>query len=111
MDTQIWSKIDDKWATILMLRGHEVHQLSVNGFALTLKKKVKGIIEALEQGQTPQEAGVKSVETLDVRTIGKAEVSPGNDSLTLRGEGEGGKKMSFSSAGKDADQILAAILA
>src|SRR4051812_12273712 len=111
MQSQIWSKVDDKWATILMLRGHEVSCLSLNGISLTLKRKVQGIVEALEQGKTPEEAGVKKVETFDARTIGRAEVSPGNDSLTLKGEGDGGKKLTFSTGGKDADKILQAILA
>src|SRR3954451_11274704 len=104
MQPQIWSKIDDKWAYILVLRDHEVSCLKVNGMALTLKRKVQGIIEALEQGKPPEEVGVKKVETLDARTIGKAEVTPGNGSLTLRGEGDGGKKMTFSTGGKDADR-------
>lgn len=111
MQSQIWSKVDDKWATILMLRGHEVSCLSLNGLSLTLKRKVQGIVEALQQGKTPEEAGVKKAETLDARTIGRAEVSPGNDSLTLKGEGEGGKKLTFSTGGKDADRIVQAILA
>src|SRR4051794_16527654 len=100
MPPQIWSKIDDKWATVLVLRGHEVHCLSLNGFPLTLKRKVQGIVDAIHQGQSPLEVGIKSVETLDARTIGRAEVSPGNDSLTLRAEGEGGKKLTFSPSEK-----------
>src|SRR4051812_16256311 len=110
MQSQIWSKVDDKWATILMLRGHEVSCLRLNGISLTLKRKVQGIVEALQQGKTPEEAGVKKVETFDARTIGRAEVSPGNDSLTLKGEGEGGKKLTYSTSGNDADKILQAIL-
>jgi hypothetical protein len=111
MESQIWLKAEDKWAIIFMLRGHEVYRMRVSGMPLTFKRKVQGIVEALQQGQTPAEAGVKSVDVLDVRTIGKAELSPGNGSLTLEGEGEGAKKLSFSPADNSADQILHAILA
>jgi hypothetical protein len=111
MESQIWSKSEEKWAYILVLRGHEVHRLKVTGNALTLKRKVQGVLEALQQGQAPADVGAKSVETLDARTIGKAEVSPGNGSLTLHGEGDGAKALSFSTAESNADEVLRAILA
>lgn len=31
MESQIWSKSEDKWACILNLRGHEVHRVRVTG--------------------------------------------------------------------------------
>jgi hypothetical protein len=111
MEPQIWSKCSDKFAYILMLRGHEVHRLKVTGISLTLKRKVQGIVEALQQGQDPGGVGAKSVETLDARTIAKAEVSPGKGSLTLHGEGENAKKLTYATGDSDADQILQAILA
>ena len=108
---QIWSKVQDKFAQILVLRGQEVHLLKVTGISLTLKRKVQGVLEALQQGQSPADAGAKPVETLDARAIRKAEVSPGNGSLTLHGEGDKPRKLTFSTADSDADGILQAILA
>lgn len=111
MESQIWVKAEDKWAYILMLRGHEVYRMTVNGMPITFKRKVQGVVEALQQGQAPAEAGVKSTEVLDVRAIGKAEVSPGNGSLTLHGEGEGAKSLTFTPADNSAHKILEVILA
>src|SRR6476620_6150301 len=108
MESQIWSKTEEKWATILLLRGHEVQRLKVSGMSLTLKRKVQGVLEALRQGQDPSDAGAKVAETLDARTIGKAEVSPGNGSLTLHGGGDSPKTLSFSTADSNADEILRA---
>jgi hypothetical protein len=111
METQIWSKSEEKWAYILVLRDHEVHCLRVSGNVLTLKRNVKGVLEALEQGQAPADVGAKVVETLDARSISKAEVSPGNNSLTLQG-GEGGSKtLTYSTGDSNAGEILQAILA
>lgn len=111
MDSQIWLKSQDKWAYILVLRGHEVHRLKITGISLTLKRKVQGVLEALQQGKAPSEVGAKSVVVLDARTIRKAEVSPGNGSLTLHGEQDGSKPLNFSTADNNADEILRAILA
>ena len=111
MESQIWSKSEEKWAYVLMLRGHQVYLLKVTGIPLTLKRKVQGVLEALQQSQDPAGLGAKSVETLDARTIGKAEVSPGNSSLTLHGEGEGSKELTFTTADNNADVVLRAILA
>lgn len=110
MEPQIWSKSEEKWAYIFMLRGHEVYRLKVTGISLTLKRKVQGVLEALQQGQEPSAAGAKSVETLDARTISKAEVSPGNSSLTLHGTGEGAQSLRFTTADDNADEILQAVL-
>ncbi|MFI5457317.1 MAG: hypothetical protein ACHRXM_17875 [Isosphaerales bacterium] len=111
MESQIWSKSAEKWAYILMLRGHEVYCLKVTGNVLTLKRNVKAVIDALEQGQSPSDVGAKSVETLDARTLAKAEVSPGNGSLTLHGGGDGSTNLTYATADNNADEILRAILA
>jgi hypothetical protein len=111
MESQIWLKSEEKWAYIFMLRCHEVHRVKVTGMPLTLKRKVQGVLEALQQGQGPADVGARTVETLDARTIGKAEVAPGNGSLTLHGEGDGAKTLSFSTADNNADEILRAVLA
>ena len=113
MDQQIWVKSEEKWATILVLRGDEVSRLKITGNMLTLKRKVQGVLEALEQGRAPSDAGAKSksVETLDARAIAKAELSPGNGSLTLHGGGDAAKALNFSAADNKADEILRAILA
>jgi hypothetical protein len=111
MESQIWSNSQEKRAYILQLRGQEVNVLKVTGNVLTLKRNVSKVLESLQQGQPASSAGASSVETLDTRTIKKAEVSPGNSSLTLHGGPEGSKKVSYSTSGSDADQILQTILA
>jgi hypothetical protein len=110
METQIWSKVQDKWAFILVLRGSEVHRLKVTGNVLTLKRNVKAVMEALQAGRPPAEAGAKSGDSLDARTVVKAEVSPGNDSLTLHGGDGGLKTLTYATGDSDADAILRAIL-
>jgi len=107
---QIWSKVSDKFAYILVLRGQDVSLLKVTGMSMMLKGKVRKVLEALEQGQSPEEAGGKLVESLNARTISKAEISPGNGSLTLHGEGDRPKKLSFSTEGSTADEVLRTIL-
>ena len=111
MESRIWLKTEDKRAHFLVLRGDEVHHLKVAGSLVTLKGKVKKVREALEAGGNPPDVGAKSVETLDVRRIGKAEVSPGNGSLTLHGEGDGAASFTFPTADNNADEILQTILA
>ncbi len=111
MESQIWSKSEEKWAYILVLRGNEVSRLKVTGNVLTLKRNVKAVIDALEQGQPPADVGAKSVETLDARTLAKAELSPGNGSLTLHGGADGKTELTYSTADNNADEILRAILA
>jgi hypothetical protein len=111
MKTQVWSKSEEKWAYIFVLRGAEVSRLKVTGNMLTLKRKVQGVLDALRQGQEPASAGAKSVETLDARTLTKAQVSPGNSSLTLHGGPDGSRSLSYTPEGNNADEILKAILA
>jgi hypothetical protein len=94
-----------------MLRGREVSLLKVTGISLTLKRKVQGVLYALNQGQDPSSVGAKSVETLDARAIGKSEVSPGDGSLTLHGSDEGSAKLSFSTADSNDGEVLQTILA
>jgi hypothetical protein len=110
MEPQIWLKTEEKSATFLVLNGHMVHKLKVSGNMLTLKRNTTQVLEALQQGRAPAEAGAKSVETLDAQTIGKATVSPGNGSLTLTGESDGPKSLTFSTSDNNADQIMKAIL-
>ncbi len=111
MESQIWSKAEEKWAYILVLRGQDVHLLKVTGNLLTLKRNLKSVLEGLAGGQEPASAGAKSVETLDARTISKAELSPGNSSLTLHGGPEGSKQLAYTTGDQNAGQILQAILA
>lgn len=113
METQIWSELEEKRATVLVLRGHEVHRLRVHGSMVTLKRNVKAVIEGLEQGLAPTEVKAKSVETLDVPSITKAEIDPENRTLRLYGPGADGKEqmLSFMSDEPNADGILRTILA
>jgi hypothetical protein len=111
MESLIWSKSESKWAYILMLRDHEVYRLKVTGSMVTLGRNLRGVLEALQQGKAPAEAGAKSVEALDARSIARAEVSPENTSLTLHG-GEGGSTtISYTTGDGDAGAILESILA
>lgn len=91
--------------------GTAVSLLKVTGLSLTLKRKVQGVLEALQQGQDPSAVGAKSVKTIDARSISKAELSPGNASLTLHGGDDGTKTLKFSPADNTADAILQTILA
>ena len=110
METQIWSKVEDKCAYILALRGSKVHRLKVTGSGSTLKRNVKFAMEALAAERPPADAGAKSIESLDARTVVKAEVSPGNNSLTLHGGEDGLKTLTCTTGGWDADAILRTIL-
>src|SRR5690349_1830334 len=101
---QIWVNPSEKWAYILMLRGHEVHQFKVTGSMLTLKRNLKTVLEELEQGAAPSDVKAKSVGVLDARTLAKAEVSPGGGSLTLKGEGENTKEMTYSAANSESGE-------
>src|SRR5689334_9038306 len=103
MALQIWSKAEEKFGHILVLQGTEVHLLKVTGMSLTFKRKFQGVLDALQQGQAPAEAGGKLVGTLDARSIGKAEVSPTNSQLTLHGQGEGAPRLKFPTGNSDAD--------
>ncbi len=110
MESQIWSKSEEKWAYILVLKAQEVYLLKVTGNVLTLKRNVARVLEALEQGQAPASVGANSVDTLDARTISKAEVSPGNSSLTLHGGADGSKKLAYTTGDSNAGEILQTIL-
>ena len=90
---RIWSRVQDKVARILVLHGTQVHLLKVTGIAMTLKGKVQKVVTALEMGASPEEAGGKVVATLDAREVAKAELSPGDSSLTLHGPGEKAAKL------------------
>jgi hypothetical protein len=111
MDLQIWSKSEEKWAYVLLLRNEEVHRIKITGNMLTLKRNLNAALEALQQGKDPSELGAKSVETLKVGTISKAEVSPENNSLTLYGDGEKPQELAYTSAESNADEIMRAIFA
>lgn len=111
METQIWSKAEEKWAYILVLKGQDLYRLKVTGNVLTLKRKYQSALEALQQGQSPEDVGAKSVEVLNARSIQKAQVSPGNSSLTVYGGEDGSKSLSYSTGDDNADAILKTILA
>src|SRR4051794_35238705 len=105
MESQIWSKVEEKRAHILMLRGHEVYRLKVTGMSLTLKRKAQGVLGGLEPGKAPAEGGANWGERPDPRTVGKAGVSPGKASRPLPGEGGGATKRPSPAADSNADAI------
>ena len=111
MKTQVWSKVEEKWADLLTLQDNEVHRLKVTGNMLTLKRNLGKVLEALEQGKAPADCGAKVIETIDPRTITKAELGEGNGSLTIHGGGTTAKSLKFSTGEGNADQILGLILA
>lgn len=108
LETRTWVCPGDKRTIILALRGESVHRLLVR--AMMLRKKTNEVVEALEAGADPETLGAKQVETLDARSIVKAEVAPGNGVLTVHGGPDGSQKLSFTVAGNDADVVLAEIL-
>lgn len=111
MEPQIWVKSQEKWAYAMVIRGTEVSVLKVTGNMLTLKRNIGKMMEALQAGKAPAEAGASAVETLDATTVSKGVVAPGNASLTLYGRGEPPRKIDFSPPQNNADEILQAVLA
>jgi len=111
MESRIWTRSEEKWAYLFMLRGDEIYHMKITGNMLTLKGKVARAVEGLEQGRSPSEVGAKRVEALDVRTIRKVEISPGNGFLTFHGAGEEPKEMTFVPAEDNAEEIFQAIQA
>lgn len=111
MAPQIWVKSEEKWAYILVLRDYEVSCVQITGGVLTLEVKVQEALEAVEQGVPTSELMAKSVESLDIRTITKGEVTEGNSELTLYGGQDGATTLVYVAAYDNADEILQTILA
>lgn len=105
MESRIWTNAQEKFVDILVLRGEVVHTIRVTG--LMLKRKAQGILEQLQQGADPTEAGGKP-KSMPVGAIVKAEVSPSNGKLTLHAQD--GSTVKFNTPNSDADGILATIL-
>jgi hypothetical protein len=108
---QVWTRSSEKFAHILVLNDHVLQKLKVTGNVLTLKRNLQQVLDALEQGQAPAEAGGTLVDTIDVRTVTRAEVSEANESLTLRGGEDNSDTLEFTTADDNADEVLRAILA
>lgn len=111
MDLQIWSKVGDKRGAILALRGEELHRIGVSGSKVTIRRNVSKLIEALQEGQEPSALKAKSVETLAVGSIGRAELSPDQSSIKFSAEGDGGASLEFSSSDNKASEIVRVVLA
>lgn len=109
MESRIWANIQDRYADFVILQGEAVHKLRVKGMVkgFLFKRKAQGVLEQLQQGAEPKDVG-GTLETMPAGAIVKAEVSPGNGSLTLHSQD--GTKLDFSTSDSDADGILAAIL-
>ncbi|WP_165072810.1 hypothetical protein [Paludisphaera rhizosphaerae] len=109
MESRIWANIQERFADFVVLQGDVVHKLRVKGMVkgFLFKRKAQGVLEQLQQGAEPKEVG-GTLETMPAGAIVKAEVSPGNGSLTLHSQD--GAKLDFSTPNSDADVILAAIL-
>ena len=105
MEAKIWTNPQEKFVDIMVLRGEFVHTIRVTG--LMLKRKAQGILEQLQQGADPTQAGGKP-RSMPVGAIVKAEVSPSKGSLKLHGQD--GATLKFNTPNSDADGILTAIL-
>ena len=110
MDTQIWSRTEEKWAFFLVLRGQDVFKIKITGNLLTIKKNIQKAHEALQAGEDPAVVGGKSTERLDVTKLVRAEVSPDKGRLTLNSGGEPATKLIYTTGDSNADVILQAIL-
>jgi hypothetical protein len=111
VDLEIWSKVEEKRGVILALRGDELHRIGMIGMSGKPAREIPKMIEALKQGQEPSSLGARSVETLKIASIGRAEVSPGQDSVKFSAEGDDGATLNFSSSESKASEIARAVLA
>jgi hypothetical protein len=109
MDVQLWSKAEDKSATILALRGDEIHRLEVTGNKA--RQEAARIMGALQQGQEPATVGANSSSALKVGSIGRAQVCEDNTLVEFHPEGENGKPLKFASGDKKGAEIIRAVLA
>ena len=109
MDLQVWSKVEEKRGVILALRGDEVHRIEVSGN--NARQDASRIIGALQQGQEPSAVGANSVDSLKLASIGQARVSPDQDDVEFRAEGENGKTLKFAIGDNKAGEIARAVLA
>jgi hypothetical protein len=109
MDLQVWSKAEEKRAVILALRGDAVHRLEVTGGKA--RQELPRIIGALQQGQEPDAVGANSVQTLRAASIGQVRVSPDQEDVEFRADGENGSTLKFSTGDKKAAEIAQTVLA
>jgi hypothetical protein len=109
MDVQLWSKAEDKSATILALRGDELHCLEVTGNKA--RQEAARIMGALQQGQEPSTVGANSSSALKVGSIARAQVCEDNMLVEFHPEGEKVKPLKFSSSDKKGADIIRAVLA
>jgi hypothetical protein len=109
MSIQVWANLSENQGEILVLLEKDVYQLRLARSAFSFEHKFHQLIEALEQGKPPHDAGATSVTSLELSKIAKAVIAPGNTVMTLRGE-NGAPKMTYATGEKIADQIFQAIL-
>jgi hypothetical protein len=108
MSIHVWSTLHKNIGEILVLLDHDVYKLKLSKSAFSFESKFNQLIEALEQGKHPREAGATSLKSLELGKLAKAVIRPGNAYLTLYGEG-GVPKLTYASTEKIADQIFQAI--
>jgi hypothetical protein len=109
MDLQVWSKAEEKRGVVLALRGDEIHRIEVTGNKA--RQEVPRIIGALQQGQEPANVGANSVQTLKLASIAQTRVSPDQDDVEFRGDGDKAATLSFSIGDNKAEEIARAVLA
>ena len=109
MDVQLWSKADEKRATILALRGDEIHCLEVTGNKA--RQEAARIMGALQEGREPSTVGANSGSSLKVGSIARAQVCEDNMLVEFHPEGENGKPVKFASSDKKGADIIRTVLA
>jgi hypothetical protein len=109
MDLQVWSKAEEKRGVVLALRGEELHRLEVTGNKA--RQEVPRIVGALQQGQEPANVGANSVQTIKLASIVETRLSPDQDDVDFRAEGENGATLKFSADDNKAGEIARAVVA
>jgi hypothetical protein len=109
MDVQLWSKVEEKRATILALRDDEIHCIEVTGNKAG--QEAARIAGALQEGQDPSAVGATSASSLKVGSIARAQVCEDNMFVEFHPEGENGKPVKFTSSDKQGADVIRAVLA
>jgi hypothetical protein len=74
-------------------------------------REVPRMIEALRQGQEPSAVGARSVETLKLSSIGRAEVTPEQYTVKFIADGDNGATLEYSSSETNGAEIARTVLA
>jgi hypothetical protein len=109
MELQVWSKVGEKQGVILVLGDNQIHRIGVSGSKAG--SEVPRIIDALHQGREVSAVGAGSVETLQLASIGRAEVSAEGNHVKFRAEGDNGATLEFMTSDDQAADVARAVVA